>query len=159
VTPGITLRPARPDEKPALDALCFRAKAHWGYDADFMARSRDALRVPDSAIRAGLAFVAADADRPLGVASFGVASLAVETPDIAQLDLLFVEPAMIGTGIGAALFELAAATARAAGATRLDIHADPFAAGFYDRMGARRIGDVPSDVIPGRLLPLYRLDL
>ena len=152
MTPGIALRPARPGEKPALDALCFRAKAHWGYDADFMARSRDALRVPDTAIRAGLAFVAADADRPLGVAA-----LTIETPDIALLDLLFVEPAMIG--IGAALFELAAATARAVGAIRLDIHADPFAAGFYDRMGARRIGDVPSGVIPGRLLPLYRLDL
>jgi hypothetical protein len=41
----------------------------------------------------------------------------------------------------------------------LDIEADPFAAGFYERMGARRIGTVASGVIPGRWLPLYRLDL
>ena len=152
--PGLVLRPARLAEKPALDALCFRAKAHWGYDADFMTRCRDVLRVPEAAILDGLAFVATDAEQLLGIVS-----LALPAAGPALLDLLFIEPAAIGSGIGAALFQLAAATARSKGATQLDIEADPFAAGFYERMGARRIGSVPSGVIPGRMLPLYRLDL
>jgi GNAT superfamily N-acetyltransferase len=154
VRPGLVLRPARPAEKPALDALCFRAKAHWGYDADFMTRCRDVLRVPEAAILAGLAFVATDAEQLLGIVS-----LELPAAEPALLDLLFIEPEMIGSGIGAALFRLAAETARSKGATQLDIEADPFAAGFYDRMGARRIGSVPSSVVPGRMLPLYRLDL
>ena len=152
--PELLLRPAKLAEKPALDALCFRAKAHWGYDAEFMARCRDALRVPEAAILDGLAFVAAESERVLGVAA-----LELPAAEPAQLDLLFIEPAAIGSGIGAALFRLAAATARSKGATQLDIEADPFAAGFYECMGARRIGSVPSGVIPGRMLPLYRLDL
>jgi len=154
VRPGLLLRPARLAEKPALDDLCFRAKAHWGYDAEFMALSRDALRVPDAAILEGLAFVAAEGERPLGVA-------ALDLPPIgpALLDLLFVEPAEIGTGIGRMLFRLSADTARTQGVAQLDIHADPFAAAFYERMGACRIGSVPSGVIPGRSLPLYRLEL
>jgi GNAT superfamily N-acetyltransferase len=155
LTPGIVIRPARLDEREALDALCFRSKAHWGYDAAFMTKCRDALRVSETAIRAGLVFVATDgADPPIGVAALGTGA-----PGIVMLDLLFVEPDRIGTGIGAALFRHAATAAQAGQAESLDIHADPFAAGFYDRMGARRIGEVPSDVLPGRVLPLYRLDL
>ena len=155
MTGDLAIRPARHPEKPALDALCFRAKAHWGYDADFMAKCRDALCLSEAAIASGLAFVAADAaDWPQGVAA-----LALDDRGRALLDLLFVEPATIGRGIGAALFAHAAAAARQAGARRLEIQADPFAAGFYDRMGARRIGEVPSGIVPGRMLPLYRLDL
>jgi|HubBroStandDraft_1064217.scaffolds.fasta_scaffold00373_4 GNAT superfamily N-acetyltransferase len=152
---GITLRLARPGERDLLDALCFRAKAHWGYDSTFMAKCRPGLRVPAATIRAGLAVVAADAaDRPLGVAALGLA-----LADAISLDLLFVEPGEIGTGLGAALFRHAAKLARARRAAHLEIESDPFATGFYDRMGARRIGDVPSGVVPGRMLPLYRLDL
>jgi GNAT superfamily N-acetyltransferase len=151
----IAIRPAQPAEKPALDALCFRAKAHWGYDAAFMAKCRDALRVTEAAIAARLVFVAADPeDCPLGVAALDLAS-----PDSALLDLLFVEPSRIGSGLGAVLFRHAAAVARSRQARVLDIQADPFAAGFYERLGAHRIGMVASGVIPGRMLPLYRLDL
>jgi protein Tex len=32
-------------------------------------------------------------------------------------------------------------------------------AGFYERNGAVRIGEAPSDAVPGRLLPLYELRL
>ena len=152
--PGLVLRPALLAEKPALDDLCFRAKAHWGYDSDFMTRCRDVLRVPEAAILEGLALVAAESDEPVGVAA-----LDLSEPGPALLDLLFIEPAMIGSGIGATLFRLAAVTARSRGATQLDIEADPFAAGFYERMGAHRIRLVPSSVIPGRMLPLYRLEL
>jgi hypothetical protein len=49
--------------------------------------------------------------------------------------------------------------ARQRGAERLTILADPNAAGFYERNGAVRIGEAPSDAVPGRLLPLYELNL
>ena len=125
------------------------------YDAEFMAKCRPALCVAEAAIAGGRVFVAVDAEgRPLGLAA-----LDRTNPDTALLDLLFVEPARIGTGLGAALFIHAANAARSHQAASLDIEADPFAAGFYERMGARRIGMVASGVIPGRWLPLYRLDL
>ena len=44
-------------------------------------------------------------------------------------------------------------------ARRLTILADPFAAAFYAHTGARRVGEAPSDAIPGRLLPLYEIAL
>jgi hypothetical protein len=51
------------------------------------------------------------------------------------------------------------AEARQRGAERLTILADPNAAGFYERNGAARIGEAPSDAVPGRPLPLYELRL
>ena len=32
-------------------------------------------------------------------------------------------------------------------------------AGFYERNSAVRVGEAPSDAVPGRLLPLYELRL
>jgi hypothetical protein len=43
--------------------------------------------------------------------------------------------------------------------SRLTILADPNAAGFDERNGAVRIGEAPSDAVPGRLLPLYEIRL
>ena len=149
----IAIRPGRPDEAAALSALCFRSKAHWGYDEAFMALCRPTLEVQPQAIRAGEVLVAADDDRPVGVAQVAVSGT------IADLALLFVEPAWIGRGVGKRLFQAAAAAARDRGCAWLEILADPNAAAFYAAMGAAAAGEAPSDAIPGRLLPLYRLAL
>jgi GNAT superfamily N-acetyltransferase len=74
-----------------------------------------------------------------------------------DLTWMFVAPAAMGRGIGAGLFADACSVARAAGIRVLRIEADPFAAGFYEHMGARRVGEVPSGSIPGRVLPLYTI--
>jgi predicted N-acetyltransferase YhbS len=90
----------------------------------------------------------------------GVASVApMEEEGSFDLERLFVEPDALRRSVGQALFLAAMKIARAEGAARLIILSDPNAAAFYERMGAVRIGDAPSDSIPGRMLPLLRLDL
>jgi GNAT superfamily N-acetyltransferase len=131
-----------------------RSKAHWGYDAAFMAMSAASLQVSEADIAAGRVLVAVDdAGRAIGVA--GIA-LDGETAD---LDVLFVDPPVIGSGAGRLLFEAAVLLARQRGARRMTILADPNAAAFYARMGARFLRNAPSDAIPGRTLPLYEYDL
>jgi GNAT superfamily N-acetyltransferase len=77
----------------------------------------------------------------------------------ADLLKLFVEPALLGSGVGRLLFEWATATARDLGAVRMTIEADPGAAAFYERMGARYVGLAPSQSIPGRMLPRMQMEL
>jgi GNAT superfamily N-acetyltransferase len=72
---------------------------------------------------------------------------------------MFVDPPAMGSGAGRMLFEAAARLARSLGARRMTILADPNAAPFYERMGARFVVHAPSDAIPGRLLPFYEYDL
>lgn len=150
------IRPAQTGEAAELTRLCRRAKAHWGYGKAFMRLAEPALAVTVEMIEGGCVLVAEESDgRTLGVA----AAAAQDADGAADLSLLFVEPEAIGRGIGRRLFDEIAARVRAWGASRLVILSDPHAVPFYERLGAVRIGDAPSDAIPGRRLPLlaYRL--
>jgi GNAT superfamily N-acetyltransferase len=154
--PDHPIRAARPAEAAALSGLCLRAKAHWGYAPDFLEQCREALTVTPATIAARQVFVATDAgDRPVGLHQIG-------EPDASgtvELVLLYVEPAAMGGGIGRRLFAHASALAQARGGRRLSILADPHAAPFYRAQGAGYLADVPSDAIPGRMLPVYVLPL
>jgi GNAT superfamily N-acetyltransferase len=148
------VRPARSGEGGSLGSLCVRSKAHWGYDAAFMKLSAAALAVSEDDIAAGRVLVATDqTGRAIGMACVSFDG------DSADLDALFVDPPAIGSGAGRALFRAAAALARRLGARRLTILADPHAAAFYERMGARYLRNAPSDAIPGRTLPFYEYEL
>jgi GNAT superfamily N-acetyltransferase len=134
-----------------LGALCVRSKAHWGYDAEFMRLSWRSLQVDPAAIEDGRVFVAVDErDQPLGVVS---CTFLGEGVDLVHL---FVEPRALGRGVGRALFATAVEWTRAQSRRTLLIVSDPNAVGFYRRQGAVDAGWVPSEAIPGRLLPLLK---
>jgi GNAT superfamily N-acetyltransferase len=148
------IRVAQTGEAAELTALCVRSKAHWGYDAAFMRMSAVTLQVSEADIAAGRVLVAVD-DRDSPIAVAGI----VLDGETADLDVMFVDPPAIGHGAGRALFHAAARLAIRLGAKRMTILADPNAAPFYERVGARFLRSAPSDAIPGRSLPLYEYDL
>ena len=149
----IRLRNALQDELSSLSALCLRSKAHWGYDEAFITACRAELTLhPDDLQTTSLQV----AERDAAVA--GLAQVKVTGLD-ADLLKLFVEPALLGSGIGRLLFEWATAKARDLGATRMTIDADPGAAPFYERMGAHHVGFAPSGSFPGRMLPRMLIQL
>ena len=77
-------------------------------------------------------------------------------PEAAELELLFVEPAAIGTGAGRALLRDALDRAREAGLDELTIESDPDAEPFYRAHGAEPVGTRVSSST-GRKLPLLRI--
>jgi GNAT superfamily N-acetyltransferase len=79
--------------------------------------------------------------------------------DRAELEDLWLEPALIGKGHGRMLFDHASELARGHGARALEWDAEPFARGFYEAMGGTEIGRTPSAAEPGRTLPRMRLEL
>jgi GNAT superfamily N-acetyltransferase len=151
---GVQVRSAKPGESQSLTALCVRSKAHWGYDAAFMKLSAATLNVSEDDIAASRVLVAVDAaDRVIGMACV------LPEGEVSDLDALFIDPSAIGSGAGRALFDAAVTLARRQGARCMTILADPNAAAFYERMGARYLRNAPSDAIPGRTLPFYEYDL
>ena len=147
------LRPARAAELPRLTALCHRSKAVWGYDAAFMAACREELTLTRQDLLQSAVQIAEDAAGIVGVVQVVIDGAG------AELEKLFVEPDRIGTGAGRQLMIWAIKAARAGGANRLMIDADPGAAGFYRRLGARDVGTTPSVSIPDRRLPRLCIDL
>ncbi len=151
------IRPARVEEAAALTELSLRSKAVWGYDASFLARCRLAMQVKAAAIERQPHFVAEAAGAAPG-RILGFYGFEPEAEGVG-LDYLFVEPDVIGRGVGTALWRHAVETARALGHSALIVVADPNAEGFYRRMGARPIGAQGSDLERGRLLPVLRFPL
>ncbi|WP_425833682.1 GNAT family N-acetyltransferase [Streptomyces fractus] len=151
--PSPRLRPARPDEAARLSALALRSKAHWGYDEAFMAACVDELTLHPSEVVRRRTTVAEDPEtaRLLGLATLEGA------PPTGELGLMFVDPDAMGLGVGRLLFEHVRDTAREARFGTVSWAADPNAVPFYEAMGARHAGVIPSGSIPGRVLPLMEL--
>ena len=147
------IRPPAVEELPELSALCFKSKAVWGYDNDFMEACRRELSVEPCDLQSTSVAVAEQDGRLVGVAQIKVVG------SEADLLKLFVEPTVLRSGIGRALFAWATELAISQGADRLSIEADPGAAPFYRRMGAQDVGPAPSGSIPGRMLPQLVKDL
>jgi GNAT superfamily N-acetyltransferase len=149
----IQLRDARKSELPGLSELCLRSKAVWGYDDAFMTACRPELTLRPDELQSTYLQVAVRDSTAIGLAQVKV----IDTD--ADLLKLFVEPALLRSGVGRLLFEWAAARARALGAVRMIIEADPGAAAFYERMGARHVGFAASQSIAGRMLPRMQMEL
>lgn len=149
----LQLRPARVDELAELSELCRRSKAVWGYDPDFLDACCNELTVTMADLQQTCLQVAEDDDVVVALAQVSL------NADGAVLEKLFVRPERLRSGAGRLLFQWAVGTARGAGARRMSIDADPDAAGFYRRMGARQTGLVASGSIPGRMLPRLIIDL
>jgi GrpB-like predicted nucleotidyltransferase (UPF0157 family)/GNAT superfamily N-acetyltransferase len=136
-----------------LSDLALRSKARWGYDAAFLAACRAELTVEPGDVHRLRVTVAEESPEVVGFYALGGGA-----PE-GELSFFFVEPARIGTGVGRMLWEDCVAMATRIGLSRIRIESDPFAEGFYTAMGAARVGDVQSQSIPDRRLPLLSFDM
>jgi GNAT superfamily N-acetyltransferase len=148
------VRRAHPDEAPALSDLAYRSKALWGYSPEFMEACRAELTLTPEDIRAHPVFVAELSGDVLGF--HALKQLASDRIDLWHL---FVDPARVRLGVGRRLLTHARQHARELGYRTLVIQSDPQAEGFYAGCGAVRVGDLPSESIPGRVLPLMEIAL
>ena len=147
--------PARPEDADALTEIAFAAKRHWGYPEAWIESWRDILTMRPEFIRANVTYCAVENDRPVGF------YLLAQERDGAHLDHLWILPEATGRGIGRVLFEHAVEQTRNLGFRAIQIEADPNAQGFYQRMGARRVGTSINEVDGERReLPLliYQLE-
>jgi GNAT superfamily N-acetyltransferase len=151
---GLGVRPARADEAPLLSELAMRSKGWWGYSASFLKACEAELTL--SAEQAAKAVVV-EVDGV--VAGFHLLAPSTRGSDVGELDMLFVDPVFIGSGIGRILFEDARRAAAARGWSRVQIQADPQARPFYERLGAIQVGERLSRSIPGHSLPLFEITL
>jgi GNAT superfamily N-acetyltransferase len=151
VTPAI--RRARPDEAVALRDLAHRSKAYWPYSPEFLAAVEPLLQLDASDVAVHEVWVLETRGIVVGWHRVTLHD------DRAELEDLWLEPILIGTGLGRLLFEHAVSVASAHAVSRLEWDAEPYAEGFYRAMGGEKIGRSPSAAQAGRTLPRMRLEL
>lgn len=148
------IRQAETEEAALLSNLAVRSKGYWGYDANFLSacRTEFELTITPEYITTHPVFILEQENQIIGF--YSLCGQGTQ----ADLDNFFVAPDAIGYGYGKLLWQHAVKTAQAFGFSQILIECDPHAEGFYLAMGAQRIGEAPSSVRPGRILPLLRID-
>jgi N-acetylglutamate synthase-like GNAT family acetyltransferase len=139
----LTIRPARVDEREALEALQWRASLANPGDREVLLAHPDAIELPLRQVEAGQVFVAEQNGSVLGFAAI------LDRDDgVLELDGLFVEPEHWKRGVGRALVEHCAVAARQAGRSSLHVVANFHAEGFYRRCGFKSIGPWETQFAP-----------
>ncbi len=152
----VEIRPSRPGEAARISEIAMLSKAMHGYSPDFMERCRAELTYSEHDLSSdGMSFLVADFDRV--VIGFGALMLG-EKPEC-ELEALFIHPDYVRNGLGEKLFTALSRIAIQRAYTIMYIQSDPGAAAFYERVGASYVRQSPSGSIPGRTLPVYRMEL
>jgi GNAT superfamily N-acetyltransferase len=137
VAANTTIRWATFADRPSLEDLQRRASLRNPGDREALLLNPDAIDVPREQIEARRVLVAEQTGVIVGFAA------AVPRADgDADLDALFVEPALWRHGIGRMLLEHASALARDAGAVVLHVVGNPHARMFYLACGFTLTGTV-----------------
>lgn len=148
-------RNARPNEADTLTQLTLASKRYWGYPEEWMAIWIDDLTISPEYIEKNMVVIAEEGAELLGYVS-------VTEEDAGKFNLynLFIHPSHIRKGIGEKLLSLALDWCKQRQITELYVYSDPHSRGFYEKTGAVYAGEIESEVIAGRTLPLltYNLD-
>ncbi len=148
------IRPATVAEAPTLTKIALDAKSHWGYPEHWIKHWEADLTITPQFINDNQVFVFED-----GGEIRGFYALCLNQND-AELEHMWVAPEYIGTGIGKELFLDAMDRAATLNVDEVQLTADPNAAGFYERMGAKKIGEANSTIDgKSRVLPRMKVDL
>lgn len=149
----LEIRFAKPEEADTLTEIAHAAKRHWSYPESWIQQWQTDLTITCEFIATHEVFVATINGEVVGCCAL------VMTESLAEIEHMWIRPEQMGTGVGRALFEHARERALERGALVLELSADPYAEGFYARMGAKRIGEVPADMDgEPRALPRMRIE-
>jgi len=146
------IRRSSPEEAATLTTIALEAKRHWGYPEAWIKHWESDLTISSDFIRDNHVYVAEENGEIRGFYALCVAD------NKAELEHMWVTPALIGTGVGKELFLDAMERAAQLDLSSVEITADPNAAGFYQRMGATQIGETDS-VVEGHTRKLPRLKI
>jgi ribosomal protein S18 acetylase RimI-like enzyme len=145
---------ARPEQAETLTQIALAAKAYWGYPERWMELWKPQLTFSSDYFEENESWVAEMDQAPVGFCTL------LEKDRNVWIENLWVTPEVIGKGVGKRLFLHALELSRQRGFGYLRLEADPNAAGFYEKMGMRKIGERKSEIEgEPRLLPLMELRL
>ena len=150
---GLILRAALPEEAATLTQIAHAAKRHWGYPEHWIQHWQADLTISPEFISSNPVYVAEVDGKLIGFYALIIREARTE------LDHLWVAPDHLGQGVGKKLFIHAMHKAAGENVSAVELSADPNAEGFYQKMGARRIGEDYSEIDDQpRVLPRLTVD-
>ncbi|SDH64122.1 GNAT family N-acetyltransferase [Desulfosporosinus hippei] len=159
----IAIRPAEESESDVLTMISFAAKRYWNYPEAYLDIWKTELTITADYIKDNYVYVAEDNGQIIGYISvlevqedFMVSKVLLRKGF--WLEHIFILPEFIGLGIGTQLIGAAKSICVKGNIDGLSMLSDPYAKGFYEKMGAKYMGEVPSS-IKRRTVALFELKI
>ena len=143
-----------PEQAGVLTTITLAAKRHWNYPENWIKTWLPSLMITPEYILVNEIWVAIVDEQCVAYYSLKPEG------EYLWLDNLWVLPEFMGQGIGKQLFQHALGRVRVCGVSILKIEADPNAQAFYEKMGARKIGEHHTQVNgQPRILPIMEIKI
>lgn len=147
-SPDLTILPATTADSALLTDITIRSKAFWGYSSEQIERWKKDLTITSRYIEQHTVFKLLLNRTCIAYYSF----YAIDDTTI-KLDNLFVDPTFIRQGHGSFLMKDLFQRAAQQGIELIQLDSEPFATAFYQVLGFKIIGQLPSS-IKDRYLPV-----
>ena len=159
----ISINKAHDSDFETLTEISFAAKRHWNYPENYFDIWKDELTITKEYINKNIVFKALLSDTILGFYSIVENENDFWTNEIFVkkgfwLEHIFIRPEFHKMGVGRLLINHAKIISKSKNISNLQIFVDPFAKGFYDKIGAEFLYESNSS-ISGRLIPIYDLKI
>lgn len=159
----ISINEANDSDFETLTEISFSAKRHWNYPENYFDIWKDELTITEEYINKNIVYKALFLDTILGFYSIVENENDFLANDIFVkkgfwLEHIFIRPEFHKIGIGRLLIDHAKMISKSKGISNLLIFVDPFAKGFYNKIGAEFLYESNSS-ISGRLIPIYDLKI
>lgn len=146
-----------------LTEIAFSAKRHWNYPDDYFDIWKDELTITREYIDKNIVYKALLFDTALGFYSIVENGNDFWTNGVFVkkgfwLEHIFIRPEFHEMGIGRLLMNHAEMVSKNKDISNLLIFVDPFAKGFYDKIGAEYLYESKSSIIE-RPIPVYNLNI
>lgn len=150
----LRFRPVVPEDRPLLNQLMRAGKGYWGYPEDGLDRFMKTFGIPDDTyFNDAIGFVAESSQDVVGYYLFKTD----EQPP--TLDQFFLDIRFVGQGYGRHLWNHCVGQSRQYGWIEFKFWSDPHSLGFYEHMGAVKIGERPMVTLPGHMAPIMQFSV
>ena len=157
------IRQARVDENEILTVISFAAKRHWNYPESYYKIWEKELIITREYITQNIVYNLIIKDEVVGFYSFLENLHDFRSGDTfiekgLWMEHLFILPSKHRIGLGSILLQHAKEVAESKVVDRFKVFVDPYARGFYEKLGAIWLRDSLSS-IPGRIIPVFEIKI
>ena len=159
----IQIKKASQSDSSILTDIAFSAKRHWNYPDNYFEIWKNELTITEEYLKQNIVYYASLNNSILGFYSiienksdFFAGEIFVQKGF--WLEHIFIKPDYHKFGIGRHLINHAKMISKDQEIDKLLIFVDPFASGFYHKIGAKFLCDSKSS-IPDRLIPIFYLKI
>lgn len=154
MTQDLRFRMITPADQPLINHIMREGKGFWGYSKEELDRFMKTFGVTDrNYFDKSFGYIAESPQGTIGYYIFKIQENEL------MLDHFYLETQFIGQGYGRQLWNHCISIVQQKEWSEFTFWSEPHSLGFYENMGAIKIGERPMVTLPGHMAPIMRFSI